>query len=222
MPAITEEQFQQIVIMQVDKIKAMIIADHAESELIRRRYPNGVDFKNDDYIAALSKIYPDPKDIPDVFNQVPNKHIDVVRSESLTVSYELEISLIETYLNSVDSSNITNFDIEKSSNLILRGRVLDITLILEDNPSIFFQLTQSPVAILAFYLLLIGACLLSVATLATTVVGATAVVGSIALISSAFFATKKPGISGGFSLIPLPETIDNDLMNNAMGGMFPQ
>lgn len=220
MPAITRRQFQRIIQMQVEKVKAIIIADHADSPLIIGRYPNGVDFNNDEYMAALSEIYPDTRDIPDVFMNVPHRHIDVDLSKSLTTSYALEICSIEDQLNSVDSSHLTNFSLENSSNLRFRGRVLDITLILEDNPSIFMQLSTSPAAILGLTLLLIGACLLSATTLGTVVVGATAVVGSIALISSAFFATKKPGINGGFSLEPLPETIDEDLMNEAQANIF--
>jgi len=219
MPAVTEGQFQRIVEMQIAKVKATIIAAHAKSPLIIERYPNGMVFDNDKYMAALSEIYPDPSDIPDVFMSRPRRHIDLNASNSLTASYELQTCAIEEQLNSLDSSNLTNFSLEKISSVRLHGKKMDITLYLDKVPSIFMQLTRDPAAIAALALLLIGASLLSMATLGAAVVGATAVAGSIALMSSAFFATKKPGISGGFSYDPLPETIVEDLMKEEMAAM---
>ena len=206
MPALTEDKVNKIINMLVKKVKADIInVNKVRNVLVRQCYPDDLLLDANNYCDTLKEIYGDINNIPAIFLEKHEKKMSLDFSTVFAETRRIKISSIMNELNTVDKKNNTSFRLNGTSFSPIDE--LDITLFIEKTPSIFMQLATSPAAAFGLMLLLIGAILLSAATLGTTIVGATAAVGSIALISSAFFATKKPGVKGVFSYTPVTDEI---------------
>jgi hypothetical protein len=199
MPALTAKKVNEIIKMLVEKVKADIINKNKDNnELVLQCYPNGRFFDEENYWVTLKKIYGSENEIPAIFREKCDIKLNVNLSTHFLETQQIKLSSIMDELNTVDKKNPTSFRLTDTNDSPI-DKELHTTLFIEKTPSIFMQLATSPAAAFGLMLLLIGASLLSAATLGTTIVGATAAVGSIALISSAFFATKKPGVKGVFS-----------------------
>ncbi|HVT62869.1 MAG TPA: hypothetical protein VHD33_05205, partial [Legionellaceae bacterium] len=130
MPAVTKEQFNEMIQLSVDRIRDAIITNHPNSKLIKKKYPQGKTFDDNLYRNKLIAIYGKENDIPDVFTQLPSKRLSVTTDNVVLISYALEICLIVDSLNSADSMNLTAFNLPPS--LQLRDRHLDVSILLEE------------------------------------------------------------------------------------------
>jgi hypothetical protein len=221
MPSVTPKQFSRVIEMSIYRVRNAIISNNSDSRLIKKQYPVSVDFNNEEYMNTLVEIYGEQSNIPAVFTKAPHTRLSEVLEKSVCVSYALDLLEIVDCLNSVDSNNLTNFDLSHS-NLKLRDRQLDVSLILEETPSVFIQFLADVRGKTAMYLILIGAFFLSMASMGMMIVGAAMAVGGIALGIYTFFSTKEPGITGGFSNSPIPDEVFDKLTEQAVGDAFGQ
>ena len=202
MPILTQEQFDKIISMRIAKEKLAILLRHKDQPIMQDYPIQSLElFDSNAYINILLEFYGEELNIPDIFTQDAHCIICSFKTTQIATVQELDLRSIEKELNRIGGT-----DFKLSPNLKLRhDKFLDITIVVNNCPSVFWQLANSPNSITTIGLLILGV------TLGGHIIGPAAMFGSGSSFTYTFFNLKKPGLQTVFSLKPLPLKNEEDI-----------